>query len=50
MGRLVSELLANALERQDTKAHEDLGWHTQPMNAKVNLEDKEALNAALDGH
>jgi len=49
LGRLVSELLANALERQDAQTYESLGWHTQAMNATVDLEDKEALNAALDG-
>ena len=50
LGRLVSELLADALARR----HEEVGesppfeWHTQAMAAKVDVDDKEALYAALD--
>lgn len=47
LGRLVSELLAAALERpDDPRAFE---WYSQPMRALVDLEDKEAVRRALDG-
>lgn len=50
MGRLVSELLARALKQDaacdDTPLRE---WFSKPMNARVDLLDKEALHRALDG-
>ena len=44
---LVSELLAAALARPDepTPAFE---WYSQPMNARIDLEDKEAVRGALE--
>lgn len=48
LGRLASELLAPALQR----AHQapDFSWITADLGEpKVDLEDEEALNAALDG-
>ncbi|MGH3136297.1 MAG: antitoxin [Gaiellaceae bacterium] len=47
LGRLVSELLAVALARHDepTPAFE---WYSQPMHARIDLEDKEAVRRALD--
>lgn len=46
LGSLASELLARALEE---KAREETPfvWRAQPMGAKVDLEDKEAVRRAL---
>lgn len=48
LGRLVSELLASALERGDEPTP-TFEWYSQPMRALVDLEDKEAVRRALDG-
>ncbi|HEY7693337.1 MAG TPA: hypothetical protein VH816_13455 [Gaiellaceae bacterium] len=48
LGELVSELLARALGETDTSAPPELGWASQPMNVRVDLEDKEAVRRALD--
>jgi hypothetical protein len=48
LGRLVSELLTNALARDEPMAAGALAWTTQPMRARVDLEDKEAVRRALD--
>ena len=47
LGQLVSELLAAALAWPDepTPAFE---WYSQPMNARIDLEDKEAVRGALE--
>ncbi len=48
LGQLASELLASALhEPSDERPR--LQWHSAPMGARVDLDDKEALNRALDG-
>jgi len=47
LGRLVSELLAGALERQAEEAA-PFRWAARPMVARIDLEDKEALRRALD--
>ena len=47
LGRLVSELLAAALARRDEPPPE-FEWYAQPMNARIDLEDKEAVRRALD--
>ena len=50
VGRLASELLAAALHRgRDERPHEKLEWRTQPMDALLDLRDKEALRRALEG-
>ncbi len=50
MGRLVSELLARALRetapRQSASAN--FAWIDKPMNALVDLADREALYAAME--
>ena len=46
LGRLVSELLATALAREPY-APEPLDWSSQDMRARVDLEDDEAVAAAL---
>jgi hypothetical protein len=45
----VSELLASALDRDPDPADEraPFGWSSKPMEALVDLEDKEALRRAL---
>jgi hypothetical protein len=48
LGRLVSELLAAALERGDDPP-QPFEWYSQPMRALVDLEDKEAVRRVLDG-
>ena len=47
LGRLVSELLASALGRDDEPST-PLSWSTRPMGARVDLEDKEAVRRAID--
>lgn len=50
LGRIISDLLAQALQRQK-KARPDFEkptWISKNMNARINLEDKEALYAVLD--
>ena len=51
LGRLVSELLGRAL-REATPRHTaplEFTWIDKPMNAKVDLADREALYEAMDG-
>lgn len=50
MGAVVSELLADALARRRgaAKARPAFRWTSRPMKALVNLEDQDALYAALD--
>ncbi len=50
MGQLASELLARALsqERGRQQAPEVFDWVSAPMRARVDLEDDEAVAAALD--
>jgi hypothetical protein len=49
LGQLVSELLAGALADEGPRKPQELGWTSQPMAARVDLEDKEAVRQALDG-
>ncbi len=49
LGKLVSELLAEALARRNVAAPPPtLRWVSRPMHAQVNLSDKEAIYAVLD--
>jgi hypothetical protein len=50
LGRLVSELLAEAIGRRRTPAEKQasLPWHTTPGKALVDFADKEALYETLD--
>lgn len=50
LGQLISELVAAALAREAAGAAEapTFSWTARAMRAKVDLEDKEALRAALD--
>jgi hypothetical protein len=49
-GRIVSELVALGLRARKTRASARPGFHwtSQPMGARVDLADKEALRAVLD--
>jgi hypothetical protein len=48
LGELASELLADALA-QGNAEDRPLRWSSQPMGARVDLEDKEAVRRALEG-
>jgi hypothetical protein len=50
LGRLISELVAAALTREKAAEEETspFTWTSRPMGARVDLEDKEAVRAALD--
>ncbi|MBA3476246.1 MAG: antitoxin [Actinobacteria bacterium] len=47
LGRLVSELLAGALHATPRGA-QGLEWTSRPMGARVDLDDKEAVQRALE--
>ena len=51
MGAVISELLAEALSRRRASpaAKRSFRWTVRSMNALVDLADKEAVYAALDG-
>jgi hypothetical protein len=48
LGRLVSELLANALRADAGRKPRSLDWTSRPMGARVDLEDKEAVRRTLE--
>jgi hypothetical protein len=49
LGKLVSELLAEALARRKTApVPARLRWISRPMHARVDLADKEAVYSVLD--
>ena len=49
LGRLVSELVAAALAREETSEKlSELRWVSRSLGARVDLEDKEAVRALLD--
>lgn len=49
LGQLTSELLAKALaEEAATDDAEPFAWTTAPMNARVDISDKDALHRTLD--
>ena len=50
LGQLASELLTRALAReQEAKPEPAFTWVSQDMAARVDLEDDEAVRAALEG-
>ncbi len=51
LGRLISELLASELQKGDTSGRrsEPPRWISRDMKTRINLEDKDAVYAALDG-
>ena len=52
LGRLISDLLAEALRNYGTQREGSVPpvWISRPMNARLDLDDKEALYAALERH
>ena len=49
LGQLVSQLLAEALaQRKNHKESSSWHWVSRPMQARIDLDDKEALYAVLD--
>jgi hypothetical protein len=49
MGSVVSELLAEALARRRASSKRPaFRWTSRPMNARINLADKDAVHAVLD--
>jgi hypothetical protein len=50
LGQLISELVAAALARDERNAEavQPFVWRSRAMQARVDLEDKEALRAALE--
>lgn len=49
LGELVSRLLAEGLDaRRSERTDHALQWISQPMHARVDLADKEAVYAVLD--
>jgi len=50
LGQLISELVAAALTREETAEEGILPftWTARAMGARIDLEDKEAVRAALD--
>lgn len=49
LSQIVSELLAAGLARREGgKRTPAFAWRSKPMKARVDLEDKEAIHAALD--
>jgi hypothetical protein len=49
LGRLVSELLADRLQRDALPAPDPFAWDARPMTARVDLEDAEAVRRAMTG-
>ena len=50
LGQLVSTLLAEALKRRQTgEDQSDFEWSSKPMGARVDLSDKEIVDAILKG-
>lgn len=50
LGQLISELVAAALAREEeaSDGRRPFQWTSRPMGARVDIEDKEAVRAALD--
>lgn len=48
LGRVASEVLGAALERDAPPAAPPLVWSSRPMGALVDLEDPEAVRRAMD--
>jgi hypothetical protein len=47
LGRLVSELLAERLDRDALPPPNAFEWHARPMSARVDLDDAEAVRRAM---
>ncbi|MFN0317435.1 MAG: hypothetical protein ACKVQA_20620 [Burkholderiales bacterium] len=49
LGRLVSDLLAQSLAKSPERKPPEFRWVAKPMEARVDLADKNALLDAMDG-
>lgn len=49
LGDLASELLAQALADEEDRSERPLQLHTKSMHARVDLEDRDAVQRILDG-
>lgn len=51
LGQLMTDLLADALSRRQERrpARPEFQWHSQAMGVRIDLADKDALYAVLDG-
>ncbi len=47
LGRLVSELLAERLDRDEPPEADPFSWHASPMSLKVDLDHPEAVRRAM---
>jgi hypothetical protein len=47
LGRLVSELLAEGLHREAAPARDPFTWKSSRMNARVDLDDVEAVRRSM---
>ena len=47
LGRVVSELLAKELAGEAPPSPEPFSWYAQPMTARIDLDDPEAVRRAL---
>lgn len=51
LGDLISGLLAEGLRRRRAgPVRHELDWTSQPMHARVDIDDKDAVFAVLDDH
>jgi len=50
LGTMVSELLAVALAHEAPPVRREIHWPSAPMGMLIDIDDKEALWAVLDGH
>ncbi len=50
LGRLISDLLAQSLagRRRGSAVRPPFRWRSKPMRARIDLEDKEAVRAAIE--
>jgi hypothetical protein len=48
LGGLISELLTEAMSKTGQEVEKPFTWTTQPMVARIDLADKEAVRRALD--
>jgi hypothetical protein len=51
LGRVASDLIAQALgaRRDAPRTPREVTWTTRPMDARVDLSDKEAVRTAMEG-
>ena len=50
LGQIASELLATALREPASPRRPKLRWKSEPMGARIDLSDKEAVRRATEAH